>query len=144
VAPRRQATQDRPRGETTKLRSYPYRGGDMKCPDGPHASITDARLANLRAAPRCGAKTRQGLACRAAALRGKRRCRLHGGRSTGPITPHGVERCRFAAWKHGDYSAEARLARAEVRGLVRVSMELISQIDHLNSGSDCYSSPGHS
>ena len=34
------------------------------------------------------------------------RCRMHGGASTGPRTPEGIERCRKAAWKHGKRSAE--------------------------------------
>ena len=29
--------------------------------------------------PRCGAKTRSGNACRSPAVRGKKRCRMHGG-----------------------------------------------------------------
>jgi hypothetical protein len=36
------------------------------------------------------------------------RCRLHGGLSTGPRTPEGLERSRRARWKHGGYSVEAR------------------------------------
>jgi hypothetical protein len=45
-------------------------------------------------------------------IRGKRRCRMHGGLSTGPGTPEGLERSRRARWKHGRYSREAREARA--------------------------------
>ena len=57
-------------------------------------------------APRCGAKTRQGKKCRAPGIRNPRtgeytRCRMHGGASTGPKTPEGIERCRKAGWKHG-------------------------------------------
>ncbi len=37
---------------------------------------------NLR--PKCGAKTRAGGKCQARIVPGKRRCRLHGGLSTGP------------------------------------------------------------
>lgn len=33
----------------------------------------------LNAAPRCGATTRSGHSCNAPAVRGKRRCRMHGG-----------------------------------------------------------------
>ena len=32
---------------------------------------------------------------------GKRQCRMHGGKSTGPRTPDGLERSRKANWKHG-------------------------------------------
>ncbi len=65
--------------------------------------------------PRCGARTRQGHPCRRAALRGRRRCRLHGGLSTGPRTAEGLARSRRARWKHGRYSAEAREARIRAR-----------------------------
>nr|WP_275041362.1 HGGxSTG domain-containing protein [Ruegeria sp. ANG-S4] len=34
--------------------------------------------------PQCGAKTRAGGQCHARVVPGKRRCRLHGGLSTGP------------------------------------------------------------
>lgn len=40
------------------------------------------------------------------------RCRMHGGLSTGPRTPEGLERSRRARWKHGRRSAAARLTRA--------------------------------
>lgn len=39
--------------------------------------------------PKCGATTRSGGKCRREALRGKRRCALHGGKSTGPKNQRG-------------------------------------------------------
>lgn len=39
--------------------------------------------------PRCGAKTRRGTPCRCSALPGKRRCKYHGGMSTGPKSEAG-------------------------------------------------------
>src|SRR5258707_1295070 len=42
-----------------------------------------AQLVNIRAAPRCGAKTRVGGACQCPAIRDRKRCRLHGGRGSG-------------------------------------------------------------
>jgi hypothetical protein len=39
------------------------------------------------------------------------RCRMHGGLSTGPKTPEGLERSRRARWKHGAYSEEAQRER---------------------------------
>lgn len=48
--------------------------------------------------PRCGAKTRTGAPCRAPGNGRGNRCKLHGGKSTGPRTPEGVER-RAAALK---------------------------------------------
>ncbi len=37
----------------------------------------------------CGAMTRMGTPCKAKAIPGKKRCKLHGGMSTGPRTPEG-------------------------------------------------------
>jgi hypothetical protein len=36
------------------------------------------------------------------------RCQLHGGKSTGPRTPEGIERIRRAVTKHGRYSQAAK------------------------------------
>jgi hypothetical protein len=49
---------------------------------------------NLALAPRCGARTRAGRPCRAPAIHGKLRCRMHGGRSTGLRTPESLPRRR--------------------------------------------------
>lgn len=49
--------------------------------------------------PRCGAKTRQGSACVNAAMRNGR-CRMHGGKSTGPRTEAGRAICGLSAMKH--------------------------------------------
>src|SRR5262249_29181206 len=46
-------------------------------------------------------------------IRGKRRCRMHGGLSTGPRTAEGLARSRRARSKHGRFSVEARRAREE-------------------------------
>jgi len=63
---------------------------------------------NLGLAQRCGARTRAGCPCRAPAIRSKLRCRMHGGRSTGPRTPAGIARIRAARTIHGRYGAEFR------------------------------------
>jgi hypothetical protein len=42
----------------------------------------------------CGAKTRAGTLCRSRPVRGRDRCRMHGGASTGPRTPEGRRRGR--------------------------------------------------
>src|SRR5208282_5048931 len=85
-------------------------------PAGPPAclaaapSLTGKRRGNpdLGLAPRCGARTRGGCPCRAPAIRGKLRCRMHGGRSTGPRTAEGMARLRAARTVHGAYSAATR------------------------------------
>ena len=48
---------------------------------------------------RCGAKTKRGTPCRSRALPGKRRCKYHGGASTGPRTPEGRARLSEAMRK---------------------------------------------
>ncbi len=45
----------------------------------------------------CGAKTRAGGSCKAKSVRGKQRCRMHGGLSTGPRTEEGRRRVAEAA-----------------------------------------------
>jgi hypothetical protein len=92
-------------------------------------SATPARLKNgnrsgdPQAAPRCGAKarTRGGNPCQAPAVKGKMRCRMHGGLSTGPRTPEGLERSKRARWKHGRFSQEAIESRR------RANYETVSQ-----------------
>ena len=51
----------------------------------------------------CGAKTRSGGLCAKFPIAGKRRCRLHGGLSTGPKTDEGKRRIADAQLKHGRY-----------------------------------------
>src|SRR5262249_30135801 len=93
------------------------RGGRSKMSDKPLARQREpiervrARLEALvraNAAPRCGARSkRTGKPCRAAAMPNGR-CKVHGGKSTGPRTPEGLERSRRANWKHGHFSREAK------------------------------------
>src|SRR5262245_59601151 len=73
-----------------------------------------ARPGDFLAAPRCGARTRAGCACRQPAMKNGR-CRMHGGLSTGPRTPEGRERCRRARLTHGAYSAPVRALCAAAR-----------------------------
>jgi hypothetical protein len=61
-------------------------------------------------APRCGATTRQKTACQQPAM-ANGRCRLHGGKSTGPKTVEGLEKSRKARLKHGHYSQAEKLRR---------------------------------
>ena len=77
-----------------------------------------ARPGDFLAAPRCGARTRTGCACRQPAMR-KGRCRMHGGLSTGPRTAEGRERCRRARLIHGGYSARVRALHAAARASSR-------------------------
>jgi hypothetical protein len=80
---------------------------------------------NANLAPRCGARTRRtGCPCRAPAMRNGR-CRMHGGKSTGPRTEEGRARIRAARTRHGRYSAEGRAFQSNITGLLRRSRELL-------------------
>ena len=58
--------------------------------------------------PRCQARNRAGNQCAKPAVRGKRVCRNHGGRSTGARTPEGLARIKAANTKHGRCTPEGR------------------------------------
>src|SRR6476660_5162388 len=73
------------------------------------------RLANLAKAPRCGAKTRTGSPCRQAAVRGRARCRMHGG-AKGSGGPRGN---RHGNFKHGLHTREAERNRRAMRAKIR-------------------------
>jgi hypothetical protein len=59
--------------------------------------------------PRCCAKTRAGVPCITRVVPGKRRCRFHGGLSTGPRTTEG--RARFAEAQRRRWKAFRGVAR---------------------------------
>jgi hypothetical protein len=48
------------------------------------------------------------------------RCRLHGGKSTGPKTQAGKERIGRAHLKHGLYTKEAIASKNEFKALLKV------------------------
>jgi hypothetical protein len=56
------------------------------------------------------------------------RCRMHGGKSTGPRTAEGKERIRQAHWKHGQPSAEGIRQHKEFRKVLRSAKELSGYI----------------
>lgn len=57
------------------------------------------------------------------------RCRCHGGKSTGPRTPEGLERSRRATWKHGRRSRQATEERRRARVVLRDLRELLERIN---------------
>src|SRR5215207_7007286 len=79
----------------------------------------------MHAAPRCGAHGRRsGCPCRSPAM-ANGRCRMHGGKSTGPKTTEGKERCRRAKLKHGGYTREAVLERRQATAARRSAASLL-------------------
>lgn len=74
----------------------------------------ERRLANIRGASRCGAKTRRGTLCQCPAIRDRSRCRIHGGLSTG--APRGDRNGNF---KDGAWTKEAQAERRWLSTLVK-------------------------
>jgi ribosomal protein L32 len=73
------------------------------------------RLSNLNKAPRCGARTRAGRPCKQAAVKGRARCRMHGG-AKGSGGPRGR---RNGNYKHGRWTRESIEMRRAIRAKVR-------------------------
>jgi glucans biosynthesis protein len=78
------------------------------------------RLSNMAKALRCGAKTRAGHPCRQAAVKGKIRCRMHGG-AKGSGGPRGKRNGNF---KYGLYTREVKTLRSEMQAILREIREV--------------------
>ena len=72
--------------------------------------------------PRCGARTRSGTPCRSPAVKGKSRCRMHGG-AKGSGAPRGNNN----ALKHGTYTKAALERRTQLRKMIREARTLIKE-----------------
>lgn len=53
------------------------------------------------------------------------RCKMHGGKSTGPRTPEGLESLRQANLVHGRYTAEALTIRRDLAQFITDSRNLL-------------------
>lgn len=84
-----------------------------------HARNTGPMLAS----PRCGASTRRGGSCRAPAVRGKSRCRMHGG-APGSGAPKANQNAR----KHGLFTKDALAERKEIQALLGEARKLLQQM----------------
>lgn len=71
----------------------------------------------MHLAPRCLAKTRSGKPCQSPAVRGNKRCRMHGGKGSG--APKGNRN----AYKHGARSRSAAGAAAFLRAMAKLARE---------------------
>jgi len=69
----------------------------------------------------CGAKARQNnhQPCKQPAIKNKKRCRMHGGLSTGPRTLEGKMGSTTASLKHSLYSKAAMLERSKIRMMLK-------------------------
>ncbi len=91
---------------------------------------------NPNNAPRCGAQRRGKVEiCKAPAM-ANGRCRLHGGKSTGPRTPEGLARSQRANLIHGEYSqgykAELRAMKAAMGLILHPAKAMTMGIDEVN------------
>ena len=76
----------------------------------------------------CGAKTRTGAPCKAPVVKGMKRCKRHGGKSTGPIVPNSVQN----ATKHGIYGRHVRPEEKETFDAIQTARgTLDNEIDIL-------------
>ncbi|MBH5390226.1 MULTISPECIES: HGGxSTG domain-containing protein [Bradyrhizobium] len=86
---------------------------------GDHARNT----ASMQSSLRCGAMTRNGTSCRAPAIKGKQRCRMHGGaRRSG--APGGNRN----AWKHGLFTRDAIQERKRIDSLLDEAQQLLKEM----------------
>ena len=90
-----------------------------------HLEQTLTTLGGRITCRRCQAQSkRTKLQCAAPAIAGKRVCKTHGGRSTGPKTEQGRQRCAEAKTIHGCETRKARTERAEAMRRLRALNEL--------------------
>lgn len=80
----------------------------------------------FESAPRCGARTKgnNGNPCRCPAIRGKARCRVHGG-----ARGSGAPRYNLNALKHGETTGEAKAFREEIRMSIQRSKKFLQNIE---------------
>jgi hypothetical protein len=78
----------------------------------------------MNRAPRCGARTRSGKPCQSPAVRGKRRCRMHGG-----AAGSGASVGNKNAFRHGHYTAEAIARRREPSELIRMARDTLAELE---------------
>ena len=112
--------------DTTISTSTLGRGAEKKGPKAKRqrALLTVSRLLNMNRAPRCEARTRRGTECQQAAVKGKARCRMHGG-GKGSGAPTGP---RNGAWRDGSSTNEAKALRREVAGVLRTARSLLTEV----------------
>jgi len=85
-----------------------------------HARNTRPMLASLR----CGANTRRDGACRSPAVRGKKRCRMHGG-----AQESGAPRANQNARKHGLFTRDAIEERRRIEALIGEVQKLLKEMN---------------
>lgn len=88
-------------------------------------SRTEKQRYAFESAPRCGARTKSnnGKPCRCPAIKGKARCRVHGG-----AKGSGAPWCNANALKHGETTGEAKAFKKEIRHAIQNSKNFIKNL----------------
>ena len=79
---------------------------------------------------RCEARTRRGTLCQRPGTKRNGKCRLHGGRSTGPKTEAGLARLVASKITHG---RTTKAQRAEAKRRAQVGREMRAQLSELET-----------
>jgi len=100
-----------------------------KVRDNPVSRLPNWRstLPLAQSCPRCSARTRSGAPCKSPAMQNGR-CRMHGGMSTDPRTPEGLERMQRANTRHGNYSKESRQLMRALQRLVVEARQTVEEM----------------
>jgi len=85
-----------------------------------HARNTGPMLVSRR----CGAKIRSGRSCRSPAVRGKRRCRMHGS-----APESGAPKRNQNARKHGLFTRVAIAERRQIQALLGEARKLLQELE---------------
>lgn len=85
-------------------------------------SRTEKKQYAFESAPRCGARTKgnHGRPCRCPAIKGKTRCRIHGG-----ARGSGAPQNNLNAFKHGETTIEAKAFRKKIRLTIQRSKDFV-------------------
>lgn len=88
-------------------------------------SRTEKKQYAFETAPRCGARTKSnhGKPCRCPAVKGKARCRVHGG-----AKGSGAPLNNYNALKHGETTTEAKLFKSEIRDAIKISKLFLNKL----------------
>jgi hypothetical protein len=100
-----------------------------------HLEQTLKTLGGRVTCQRCQARSkRTKLQCAAPAIKGKRVCKTHGGRSTGPKTEAGRQRCAEAKTIHGRETREVRTERSLASARLAVLEEVGFALGFMSGG----------
>lgn len=85
-------------------------------------SCKDKKVYAFQLSPRCGARTKRnhGRPCKSPAVRGKKRCRIHGG-SMGSGAPRGNQH----ALKHGQTTAQVKAFKKQINQTLKQGQEIM-------------------